>query len=40
MEEWKRLVRDTVDTPEKLAAALDVDLEINGRMETSGSRYG
>ena len=27
MEEWKRLVRDTVDTPEKLAAALDVDLE-------------
>ena len=27
MEEWKRLVRDTVDTPEKLAVALDVDLE-------------
>ena len=27
MEEWKRLVRDTVDTPEKLAAALDVDPE-------------
>ncbi|MDE0301313.1 MAG: KamA family radical SAM protein [Candidatus Poribacteria bacterium] len=28
MEEWKRLVRDTVDTPEKLAAALDVDIEM------------
>ena len=27
MDEWKQLVRDTVDTPEKLAAALDVDLE-------------
>ena len=27
MDEWKRLVRDTVDTPEKLAAALNVDLE-------------
>ena len=27
MDEWKRLVRDTVNTPEKLAAALDVDVE-------------
>ena len=28
MEEWKgRLVRDTVNTPEKLAAIFDVDLE-------------
>lgn len=27
MEEWKALVRDTVNTPEKLAAALDVDVE-------------
>ena len=26
MDEWKRLVRDTVNTPEKLAAAFDVDL--------------
>ena len=27
MEEWKRLVRDTVNTPEKLAAIFDVDLD-------------
>ena len=27
MDEWKRLVRDTVNTPEKLAAALNVDVE-------------
>ena len=27
MEEWKTLVRDTVNTPEKLAAALNVDVE-------------
>ena len=27
MEEWKSLVRDTVNTPEKLAAALNVDVE-------------
>ena len=27
MEEWKRLVRDTVNTPEKLAAVFDVDID-------------
>ena len=27
MEEWKRLVRDTVNTPEKLAAIFDVDID-------------
>jgi lysine 2,3-aminomutase len=27
MDEWKSLVRDTVNTPEKLAAALNVDVE-------------
>ena len=27
MEEWKKLVRDTVNTPEKLAAIFDVDLD-------------
>ncbi len=27
MDEWKRLVRDTVNTPEKLAAIFDVDVE-------------
>ena len=27
MEEWKKLVRDTVNTPEKLAAVFDVDLD-------------
>ena len=27
MEEWKQLVRDTVNTPEKLAAIFDVDVE-------------
>ena len=32
MEEWKRLVRDTVNTPEKLAAAFDVDLEEMRRI--------
>ena len=27
MEEWKRLVRDTVNTPEKLAAIFDIDID-------------
>ena len=27
MEEWKRLVRDTVNTPKKLAARIDVTLK-------------
>ena len=32
MEEWKRLVRDTVNTPEKLAAVFDVDIEEMQRI--------
>jgi lysine 2,3-aminomutase len=32
MEEWKRLVRDTVNTPDKLAAIFDVDVEEMRRV--------
>jgi lysine 2,3-aminomutase len=32
MEEWKRLVRDSVNTPEKLAAIFDVDIEEMRRV--------
>ena len=32
MEEWKRLVRDTVNTPEKLAAVFDVDVDEMRRI--------
>jgi lysine 2,3-aminomutase len=32
MEEWKRLVRDSVNTPDKLAAIFDVDIEEMRRV--------